>query len=86
MTVELNCENLSQRKQAHVYLAQMLPFPEYYGKNLDALFDCLTELRDCTIILTGTAALLEAGGYGVKVLRVMEEAARANPGLLLTTD
>lgn len=83
MDVILNCENLAQRGQAHQYLAQMLDFPDYYGKNLDALFDCLTELGDCTIILDGGADLPRNGGYGAKVLRVLEEASLANPRLRL---
>lgn len=83
MNVILNCENLLHREQAHQYLAQMLDFPAYYGKNLDALFDCLMELGDCTVVLNGGTALLHAGGYGARVLKVLEEAARANPGLKL---
>ena len=83
MNITLNCNNLTQRGQAHQYLAEMLDFPDYYGKNLDALFDCLTELGDCTIILEGGADLSENGGYGAKVLKVLEEAALANPRLRL---
>ena len=83
MNVILNCENLAQRGQAHPYLARMLDFPDYYGKNLDALFDCLTELGDCTVILDGGAELSRNGGYGANVLKVFEEAALANPRLRL---
>ena len=83
MNIILNSENLAQRKQAHQYLAQMLNFPDYYGKNLDALFDCLTEFGDCTLILEGGADLSRNGGYGAKVLKVLEEAALANPRLKL---
>ena len=83
MNIRLNCGNLAQREQAHQYLARMLDFPDYYGKNLDALFDCLTELGDCTIILDGGADLSRNGGYGAKVLKVLEEAALANPRLRL---
>lgn len=83
MNVILDCGNLSQRKQAHEYLAQMLDFPAYYGKNLDALFDCLTELGACAIVLNGAESLRRTGGYGARVLEVMEEAARENPGLTL---
>ena len=83
MTIILNCKNLTQRGQAHRYLAHMLDFPDYYGKNLDALFDCLTELGDRTIILDGGTDLLRSGGYGAKVLKVFEEAALANPRLKL---
>ena len=83
MNIILNCENLARRGQAHQYLAQMLDFPNYYGKNLDALFDCLTELGDCTVILDGGADLPRNGGYGAKVLKVFEEASLANPRLRL---
>ena len=81
--VILDCENLLQKEQAHLYLAQMLDFPDYYGKNLDALFDCLTELGECTITLKGEHILYQADCYGVKVLQVLEEAAQANPRLKL---
>ena len=32
--------------EAHEYIAKKLGFPEYYGKNLDALYDCLTDITD----------------------------------------
>ena len=83
MNIILNCEKLARREQAHQYLAHMLDFPDYYGNNLDALFDCLTELGDCTIVLDGGADLPRKGGYGAKVLKVLEEAARTNPRLRL---
>lgn len=84
MKVIIDCENLLDRKQAHGYLAQMLNFPEHYGKNLDALFDCLTELNDCTIVLMGEETLSE-DSYGTKVRKVLKAAAQANPGLKLET-
>ena len=82
MKIIINCENLLNREQAHEYLAKILDFPDYYGKNLDALFDCLTELSDCTIVLMGEEALSK-DSYGAKVRKVMEEAAQSNPGLKL---
>ena len=83
MRVILDCEKLSSRRPAHKYLQENLGFPEYYGKNLDALFDCLTELSDCAIVLRGKDELARSGGYGARVLRVLEDAARANPRLTL---
>ena len=83
MRVILDCEKLSQRRPAHAYLQDAFGFPEYYGRNLDALFDCLTELPDCTIVLHGRDALARSGGYGARILRVLEAAARANPRLTL---
>ena len=82
MKVVINCKNLLDREQAHEYLAQMLDFPEYYGKNLDALFDCLTELSDCTIVLVGQESL-SPSSYGARVQKVLKAAAQANSGLKL---
>lgn len=82
-TVILDCEKLLKKKQAHIYLAEALAFPDYYGKNLDALFDCLTEMGDCIIVLREEAVIRQTDNYGVKVLKVLEEAVRANPRLKL---
>lgn len=38
------------KKDGHDYLMKALNFPDYYGKNLDALYDCLTEI-ECEIEL-----------------------------------
>ena len=83
MRVILDCERLRSRRGAHAYLQEALGLPEYYGKNLDALFDCLTETGECTVVLRGRDALARSGGYGARILRVLEDAARANPGLTL---
>ena len=32
------------KKEGHDYIKEVLNFPDYYGKNLDALYDCLTEI------------------------------------------
>ena len=38
------------KKDGHDYLMDVLNLPEYYGKNLDALYDCLCEM-ECEIQL-----------------------------------
>lgn len=40
--IELDGECI--KKYSHDYLKEELSFPDYYGKNLDALYDCLTDI------------------------------------------
>lgn len=40
----IHCAGISCREELHKALAEALPFPNYYGNNLDALYDCLMEL------------------------------------------
>lgn len=44
------------KENGHDYLADALGLPEYYGKNLDALYDCLTEIS-CEIVLVNASAV-----------------------------
>lgn len=44
MVCHIDCSGISDAKQLHQCLARFLHFPEWYGHNLDALYDCLTEL------------------------------------------
>ncbi len=47
----------TSKAETHEYIAKMLGFPAYYGKNLDALDDSLHELpRDTGIIIVNAAA------------------------------
>ena len=38
------------KKALHAYLKEKFGFPEYYGNNLDALYDCLTDISEPTAI------------------------------------
>lgn len=76
----LDASKMGQRKAAHEYLQEMLPLPGYYGRNLDALYDCLTEMEELEVSFTGTE---EAEPYFEKVLRVFRDAARRNTGLTI---
>lgn len=79
----LEPEKMSRKKEAHQYLKEVLSFPEYYGKNLDALFDCLTELRDTEVFFTNLETALEADTYFSKVYRTFKEAEKENDGLVI---
>lgn len=87
MQVILDAEKMKTRREAHEYLKQELDFPDYYGGNLDALYDCLTEKDDLEIFIQNIPAE-EEQGYFHAVCHVLEEAARETPGIqvrLLTT-
>lgn len=44
MQIRLALENFKTKETAHTYLKKTLHFPNYYGENLDALYDCLCEI------------------------------------------
>ena len=71
---------LADAAQVHDYLKKVLNFPEYYGKNLDALYDCLTDLNDTELIITAPE---EDGAVFQKILRIFKAADRANESLKL---
>lgn len=44
--ITLDCTGLETKAQLHAALADALSFPDWYGNNLDALYDCLTDLDE----------------------------------------
>ena len=73
MGVILDGMSIHNREELHELLAQALGFPAWYGGNMDALFDCLTELREDTeIVLCHTEALEEnLGPYAGRIARAV---------------
>ena len=80
MEVVLDARLMGERTKAHTYLKEQLELPEYYGNNLDALYDCLTELSDTLIIIEYKD---EADSYFDKVYHVMLEAEKSNEELTI---
>ena len=84
--IYLNGKAMGSREEMHAHLRRRLKLPDYYGNNLDALFDCLTEMGEETeLIVRNTEALREcAGSYGTKLLSVLVAATGSNPRLHVT--
>lgn len=80
----LDAANLTDRAAAHAYLKDALSLPDYYGKNLDALYDCLTDLGETEIRFVNLDAA--GGSYFSRVLSVFQEAQAENPRLHLHDD
>ncbi len=78
--VTLSGNKMLTKEAMHTYLARKLKFPSYYGKNLDALHDCLGEIsHPLHITVTFTDRLTEElGEYGKTFLEVLKDAAEEN--------
>jgi len=81
--VTLHASKFSSEAELHDALAKALDFPEHYGKNLDALYDCLTDICDDTqIIVANPAGFLSRFDLrGPIFLRVLINAAEQNKHL-----
>ena len=83
--IVLDAGKMTDPGALHAHLAQLLELPEYYGANLDALYDCLTELGEETEIVVPLQAAdaQHLGSYGRQLLGVFKEAAEVNSCLRL---
>lgn len=76
MTLTLRGDQFGNACQLHNYLCNQLRFPAWYGRNLDALYDCLTERgEDTTLCLENWPE----DGFAAGFLRVFADAAGENP-------
>ena len=75
--MELTIDCRAGLDAVHDQLARELNFPHWYGRNLDALYDCLTELEQpaCFTVLNPDLEPM--------LLRVLTDAAGENPKLHL---
>lgn len=83
--IRLDANKMGSKEQLHDYLTHMLFLPSYYGRNLDALYDCLSDIHQPTILfLTHQHVLNEnLDKYGDKLLQVLMDAAQKNSNLKL---
>lgn len=80
----IDCTKITDRDTLHIYLKETLNLPEYYGRNLDALFDCLTEMSQPTRLeISHPDHLLSLGNYAEALISTFREAALENPNLEL---
>ncbi|MGM9520387.1 MAG: barstar family protein [Phascolarctobacterium sp.] len=84
--ITLDIEKMRSLPMLHKYLHTALALPEYYGANLDALYDCLTEMSEPTELVVPKKVADEAylGWYGQQFLQMLEDAAAANEALQIT--
>lgn len=76
----LDGKKMTTRAMAHDYLKCLLTLPDYYGRNLDGLWDILsTYSESISISLVNADTLIESlGDYGQSIIDVFQDADREN--------
>ena len=75
----IDCNGLECPRQLHLQLKEKLSFPEWYGCNLDALYDCLTAITEETTLTLVNFGNLPFPACGFTA--VMKDAQKKNPNL-----
>ena len=80
MRVIIDGKNIKDKLSLHAYLKEQCNFPDYYGNNLDALYDVLTDRTEpLEIVLEHAEELKEIlCGYGEAFIEVLQDAAAEN--------
>lgn len=80
MRVMLDAQMINEKESAHAYLQEKFGFPEHYGRNLDAFYDCLTELDDTEVYIVNKD---KGGDYFQEIYQVLLDACRDNERLCM---
>ena len=77
----IDCSQIHTKEDLHRIFREALSFPDWYGSNLDALHDCLTELTGKVRLANWEIAENRLGAYGAKAKKAIAAAALDNTGL-----
>lgn len=86
MEYTLYGSRMTSKETAQQHIADVFSFPDWYGRNLDALFDLLTTWPESVVIrlLEGDQMDNALGTYARGLRRVFADAAAQNPNLMLS--
>ena len=78
--IRLNGAKMIDKATTHAYLKRKLNLPDYYGENLDALWDCLsTDFSQKKIIIHNPETIIEnLGPYGRLIIKLFQEVVEEN--------
>lgn len=87
IVVALDGRKMKDKQTIHQYLAQKFRFPDYYGNNLDALYDLLSVYHDddiLHIVIIYLEEMLELSGqYGQSLMNTFQDVALQNDRIRL---
>ena len=86
MQVIIDGRKITDKAMLHAYLKEQCNFPDYYGNNLDALYDVLTDRPEPLEIQLDHAAELKEilCGYGEAFIETLQDAAAENKRFTFT--
>ena len=79
----LDGKDFTSKEKLHKILKDKLGLPDYYGENLDALWDCLTGWIDLPLTIefhNFSESEKYLGGYAKKLLEIFQDAERELKG------
>ena len=80
--IVIDGRKMTDRETEHNYLKKKLALPDYYGRNLDALFDCLCEMNNVQIVVSYVQEMKDnLRRYADNIINVFEAAQEKNPKL-----
>lgn len=82
--IVLDFEGMNSKEELQEYLAKQMEFPFYYGKNLDALYDCLTDIGEPTAVACNLPTVQEGSlmeDYLKRLYRTFRDAETDNENL-----
>ena len=79
-----DCSGIRDPEEFHDALVEALVLPNWYGTNLDALYDCLTSITEETHVILRNFAQLGAQYSGFQ--EVFQDAREANPRIRITME
>jgi len=85
--VMLDGRMMQTRAALHDAFAEALRLPDYYGRNLDALADCLSEQQGVWLEIRFYDEMRAAlGSYGDTLCEMLRDKAEENPAFRVTLE
>ena len=83
--IVLDFEGIRSLQELHEYFRRVFELPEYYGRNMDALWDCLSCCYDAstTIELRNLDAIPEEMAQSAEMVRALFEDLHQTDGVMI---